>query len=132
MHKRTGMIAAALVVALAGVLLAACGGGVTIQAGQQDSGGTVQAAAGDTIDLTLPENPSTGYSWTLEVSDGLSIVDDAYAEGEDSGGMVGVPGTHTWAIEVTGAGEQTIKGEYRQAQNPDDNPEYFTLTVKVE
>lgn len=131
---RRGVVLTMLVMtaALSGLLLVACGSGATIPVTQQDSGSTIQAAEGDTIDLTLPENPSTGYSWKVQLSDGLTAVADAYKEGEGAGNLIGVPGTHSWQIEVGGSGTQTIKGEYRQAGNPDDNPEFFTLTVEIQ
>jgi inhibitor of cysteine peptidase len=126
-------IAMLVVVIVGGLLLSACGGGgAVIQVTQKDSGSTVDAVVGDTIDVTLPENPSTGYSWKLQLSGGLNLIEDSYNKGDESGGLVGVPGTHNWQIEATEAGEQTITGEYRQAENPNDNPEYFSLKISVQ
>lgn len=116
----------------ASVLLAACGGGSEVTVGQSQSGSTMSAARGDVLVLRLPENPTTGYSWKMTLSDGLTLESDEYIPDEQSGDLVGVGGTHQWRIELSETGKQSVDGVYRQEWDPTQSPQYFTLTVNVE
>jgi len=112
--------------------VSACGGGTEIPVGKSASGTTITAATGDVLVLKLPENPTTGYSWAMTLSEGLSVDGEAYVQDEDTGDLVGVGGTHEWHIKVTATGKQTIAGVYRQEWDPTQSPEYFTLSVDVQ
>jgi inhibitor of cysteine peptidase len=97
-----------------------------------ENNGTVNVPVGTQLALTLDENPTTGYSWALELSPGLSVVADDYAQAPGREGMAGAGGTHTWTIEATTAGTQTIAGHYRRPwENPPVDAETFALIVEV-
>ena len=56
------------------MLLAACGGGATgpenvYLADEDDNGQTVAMGVGDALQITLPENRSTGYVWSVVTND---------------------------------------------------------------
>lgn len=124
-------VAMGLATLLVALTVGACGGGVEIPAGQTDSGSTIAAAAGDVLVLSLPENPTTGYSWKMTLSSGLKAESDRYIEADKAGDLVGGGGTHVWRIAVVEAGTQIVKGEYRQQWDPTQTPQYFSLTVEV-
>ncbi|WP_235269970.1 protease inhibitor I42 family protein [Methanosarcina mazei] len=87
---------------------------------------------GENFTLQLRENPSTGYAWELNVSEGLNILDDYYTQDEAPEEMVGVPGTHSWMIEAVSEGSQQVNGEYiRSWENMTGTEENSTLTVEV-
>jgi predicted secreted protein len=44
--------------------------------GLSDDGTTVVVPRGETLDVMLPQNASTGYRWEIHPSDGQVIVDD--------------------------------------------------------
>jgi predicted secreted protein len=72
---------------------------------------------GDTIRLTLPENPSTGYSWQMTWSDGLEKISDNYVQGNTGTAghpLVGAPGTHEWVFKVTQPEPQKVTGVYKR------------------
>jgi inhibitor of cysteine peptidase len=97
-----------------------------------ENNGTVNVSVGTQLALTLDENPTTGFSWELELSSGLSVVSDSYQTTPGREGMPGAGGTHTWTIEATTAGTQTIAGYYsRPWENPPVDAETFMLTVEV-
>ena len=61
---------------------------------------------GDSITIHLSENASTGYSWTLRRSIGLSLLVDDLEQPTASPGLVGAPGTRVFKLEVTATGTQ--------------------------
>ena len=56
----------------------------------------------------LPENPSTGYQWDMDVSEGLGIWDLGLVTDESIGEL------HTWALQATGSGYQEVNGVYKR------------------
>jgi len=67
-------------------ILAACAAaGTGVRLGVKDGGRTVVLRTGDTVALSLAENPSTGYSWQV-VSSGAPVLYLEFmfnAQGED-------------------------------------------------
>jgi inhibitor of cysteine peptidase len=78
------------------------------------SGQNTTVNLGDTFVISLPENPTTGYSWNITTTDGLARLNDAYAQADRSGMQVGVGGTHKWEIKATKIGPQTVTGVYKR------------------
>lgn len=100
--------------------------------GTDDDGATVTIKKGEALRVTLPENPSTGYSWDLSLSDGLYLVNDQYVPDETGIRRVGAGGVHTWDIRATGIGSQQITAVYRRPWEVGVAPEKtFTLNVRV-
>jgi predicted secreted protein len=123
---------AALLAVLAVVLVAGCGS-TTVGVTPADSGSTVTVASGDKIQIKLPESPSQNQKWVqMKVTKGLTVDSSTFTENENPGHLAGVEGTRTWMIGVDGSGTQTIHGVYTNTQRPADNPQYFSLTVKVQ
>lgn len=85
---------------------------------EADSGMTLRNNVGDTFTIVLPENPTTGYSWTfsppLFSPDMLLITEDEFRRPETSGKMVGVPGERVFSFKSIGPGTTGIKLEYRR------------------
>jgi inhibitor of cysteine peptidase len=116
------------------LVLAACGGGGDggdIELTDADSGGTIEAAVGDEITISLAGNPTTGYTWnTLQPrnADVVSFKDREYEADSDA---VGSGGTEELIYEAVGAGEATIELGYFQPWEPGNVDKTFTVTVKV-
>ena len=84
-EERFWRIAPLLVVML---LLVACGGGESAGpanvyiADENDNGQTVTMGVGDALHLTLPENRSTGYVWSVVTNDETILrPDEDYFDG---------------------------------------------------
>jgi inhibitor of cysteine peptidase len=129
--------AAGLATLAAGAGLAACGGdagsGSAVYT-EADNGRTVTAAVGDSITIRLSENASTGYSWTLRQSSGLSLLVDDLEQPTASPGLVGAPGVRVFTLEVTATGTQMVQAAYErpwEAGTVEPAGE-FTLTIAVE
>ncbi len=95
----------------------------------------IGALVGDTIRLTLPENPSTGYSWQMTWSDGLEKVSDNYVQGNTGTAghpLVGAPGTHEWVFKVMQPGAQKVTGVYKRPwESSSAGEKTFTLDVNA-
>lgn len=128
MIRRTWWIFLAMVIGLA-----ACSDG-------SDSGNTrllemgddlssIEVAVGDVVDVALPANPSTGYSWEVVAIDPavLSLGPEPVFESDSD--LIGAGGTMTFSFDVVGAGTTTIEMVYHRTfeSNPPENT--FTLTV---
>ena len=67
---------------------------------EADNGTTISLKEGENFFLRLRENPSTGYSWEINLSEGLSIVSDNYTQDPAAEGIIGAGGTHLWVIKA--------------------------------
>ncbi len=77
---------------------------MTIRIGLSTDGTVVTIAAGDVLELALPENPTTGYRWALDPpSAGSRLIDDRMERG-DSTPTAGAGATRVLAILVEQAG----------------------------
>lgn len=97
-----------------------------------DNGKTINLENGKTFYLRLRENPSTGYSWQLNLSQGLNNLSDGYTQDQAPEGYTGVPGTHQWEIKAVTPGSQQITGIYKRPwENVTGEEDTFTLKVEV-
>ena len=99
---------------------------------EADSDKTIDVAAGDTVEIQLPENTTTGYRWTLETIDKSFcevIADERY--GPDKV-ILGASGTHVWRLKAKHAGNCRIEIAYRRAWQRDTPPaRTFKLGLRV-
>jgi inhibitor of cysteine peptidase len=99
---------------------------------EADRGKTISLKNGENFTLNLTEDPTAGYTWKLNLSEGLIILDDEYVEGPNPQNLEGVPGTHSWLIEAVSPGSQKVTGIYnRYWENTTLVEENFTLNVDV-
>lgn len=96
-----------------------------------DSGRAVSTSLQDVITVSLPENPTTGYSWEMTASDGLSLISDTFQRSLSK--FAGAGGTHIWKYKVTETGIQTISGVYyRPWEEPAREDTRFSASVQVD
>ena len=84
---------------------------------EQNDNATVTARVGETIEVSLAENPSTGYRWEL------AAVDSSVASAEGSrfspaGGGIGAGGTRHMTFRVRAAGTGRIELVLRRSWEP--------------
>lgn len=131
-----GLLAAAL---LAGCVAAPITG--TAPAQPSDGGpraydlrtARIDARPGETFELRLPSNPSTGYRWELvdPVPDAVRALGVSRLE-PPRGNLVGAPGQEVWTFEGARAGTGTIGFTYRRPSDPRDVPPAQRASVRVE
>jgi inhibitor of cysteine peptidase len=73
---------------------------------EQDRGRTVEVAEGDIITVRLRENPTTGYRWSVETTDGLELVGDDFEAG---GGAIGAAGERVLEFRATRPGSHKLR-----------------------
>jgi len=111
------------------------------QPGQQviteaDNGKNISLKNGETFYLKLKENPTTGYSWELNLSQGFTNVSDNYYPPESSKDnkqpIVGAGGVHIWEIKAVAEGSQPVKGVYKRPwENITGTEDTFLLNVEI-
>jgi inhibitor of cysteine peptidase len=93
---------------------------------------TITVAKGETIAVMLHENPSTGYSWKITNSSGLTVKDLGFVTDPHPVGYVGVGGNHTWEVTATGESDQTFNGVYKRPWEPTfGNETTYVLKIKI-
>ena len=102
---------------------------------EADNRKTICLRSGDIFYLVLPENPSTGYSWEINLSHGLTLLSEKSILRDlplatQGVGICGMGGFHLWKIEANSGGRYYINGIYAQPWNPDSADTYvFNLKV---
>ena len=76
----------------------------------------IPLAVGDTLEVTLASNPSTGFSWTAEtqIGDASVVQQTSHVSVGPNSAMVGAPGAETWTFRALNAGTTTINADYSQ------------------
>lgn len=110
-----------------GLLLAACADGVSID--DDDNGGAISVMVTDRSTIELEANPSTGYTWVVEKSDGLRLLTESWSGDSD---LVGAPGISTFEFEAEEPGTNRLEMVYTRTWTEDDPLDrVFSLTVEV-
>ncbi len=131
MVRRFWVVPLVLVVVLA--MMTACGG-TDVVATEKDDGGSVTVNSGGALEIKLPSNPSTGYSWqVVDVPTFMPQEGESSFEQGGPSGAVGAGGTETLRFVPATAGTGTVKLEYRRSWETTAPAEgTFTLDVTVE
>ncbi len=104
--------------------------GVAATANDGDNGKTITLNEGESVKISLDENPTTGYSWNETVTAGLTVVDSEYVS--SGSGMAGAGGVHEWTIKAAGKGSQQFTAVYKRPWEPiAGNETTYTLNVTV-
>ena len=84
---------------------------MTITVTERDDNGQVHAHAGDTLDVFLAENATSGYRWELEPLD-AKILELAGSDANYPGKAPGSGGTAHFAVRVRASGSATLGAKY--------------------
>jgi inhibitor of cysteine peptidase len=93
-----------------------------------DHGGAVTIRPGETVEVRLAENPTTGYRWQLEPLD--ADVADAYTA---SSAAAGAGGMRVFRVTARSAGDAEVRATLRRSWEPPENAplQTFAATVQV-
>ena len=84
---------------------------VAIQVNQKDANETFAARVGDTIQLTLPDQPSTGYEWAIKTPSILKQVGKPQFTANNE--TMGANGKTLWTFDVVASGTAPVRAAPR-------------------
>jgi inhibitor of cysteine peptidase len=99
--------------------------------GEDANGKQISLHLGDTFAVRLPENPSTGYSWSLK-QDGSPVcskIGDSFSPPADS--RPGSPGAHEWRFRAEKPGTARIEMQLSRKWNGNSSTRSFALRLLV-
>lgn len=100
--------------------------------GEPDVGRTVDIPVGQTIEIRLPENPTTGFRWLMTGSSGSAcrvLREDFHPPART---LPGAGGERTWQLEAVAVGECDFSITYRRPWTTDDTSQRnFHLHIRV-
>lgn len=101
-----------------------------------DNGRTVKIAVGESFDIAVKGNATTGYMWKLEKIDGDAVAQKGemeYVTDKHRRRMAGVGGTSIFHFEVKKAAKTKIELGYARPWEKDKKSEKtFTVTIDSE
>ena len=133
--------------ALAMILLAGCAAKGdapdAVRAGVQENGvwvltradnnRTAELRVGERLDVRLPENPTTGFSWAVDENDRrlLTLEGTAYAPPNEAG-FIGARGQRTFSFTARQPGDVALKLKYWRIWEGDGSvAERFAVTLRI-
>ncbi len=94
----------------------------------------VTLKVGDTLQVSLGSNPSTGYQWEsdMRISDDTVIAQTGHEVIAPSNGRPGAAGNAVWALQAVGPGTATVSTRYsRPWEGGEQGTWTFTAAVTV-
>jgi inhibitor of cysteine peptidase len=95
-----------------------------------DLPGPLDIRAGEELVLELPENPTTGYRWSLQVS-GSALRELPAATYTASGTGIGAGGHRTFRFIAAQPGTASIHATLSRSWEPDQALQDHVLTVRI-
>ena len=112
------------------------GGDIVAVITDEQNGGLISLSPGETLQVELPANATTGYEWWLDDVDETvlqQIGEKEYIQAPADENMVGVGGTSVWRFETVSPGQTTLRLIYARAWEENVEPaQVFEITVYVE
>jgi inhibitor of cysteine peptidase len=97
----------------------------------QDEGASVSLRSGETFEIRLSENPTTGYRWQLADWD-RTVLDIRRDEFRPPGTAErGVGGKHVWEIAARAPGRTSLRLGYSRSWESGSPARTFSLDVSV-
>jgi len=98
-----------------------------------DDGKTIQAIVGQTIEVSLPSNPTTGYEWLIRGNPALlTFITSEFVADAQGQKRIGAGGTQKLRFEASAAGNVAIVLDYKRPWEKDKAPaKTFTVAVEV-
>lgn len=98
-----------------------------------DNNRTAELRVGERLEVRLPENPTTGFSWAVDDNDRqrLTLEDTAYAP-PDEAGFIGARGQRTFRFTARQPGDVLLKLKYWRIWEGDGSvAERFAVTLRI-
>jgi len=113
------------------VVLTACSSGATLLLDSGADGTEASLAVGESIDIALPGNPTTGYTWDVVSIDSSVLAQQGDPSFRASSNLVGSGGIMTLAFEAIGAGTTALQLVYHRPFGDASPEDTFSLNLVV-
>jgi len=140
-RRSGGVLVFVMLVALVTMVATGCGdpadaAGGPLKLGEADNGKSYTVEVGETIEVVLPGNPTTGYEWTADLTEEAAEIleqagEPAYVQHPAEDNVVGVGGQFTFAFKAKAAGEATLKLIYSRSFEDVEPLETFEAQITV-
>ena len=136
-----GAVVFVLIVALVAVAGAVCGSASAsdgpTKLGEPDNGKAYTVKVGDTIEVALPGNATTGFAWAAALSEEDAALleqvgEPAYVSDSTDESLVGVGGVYTFTFKAIAEGQANLKLVYARSWEDVDPEAKFEVEVTVE
>jgi inhibitor of cysteine peptidase len=112
--------------------LAACSANADhIKLTAADAGSTVNMRVGETLEISLEGNPTTGYTWELSPDQQDLLVQDGQTQFKADTTLLGSGGLVTLQFKPLGQGTAELKLIYHRTFEPPQASPLRTFTIKV-
>ena len=94
---------------------------------------SVELSVGDTLQVSLGSNASTGYQWApqMQISDPRVIGQAGHEAIAATGSAPGAPGSEVWALQALAPGAATVSTTYGRPW-PGGEKDAWTFTAQVQ
>jgi inhibitor of cysteine peptidase len=116
-----------LIVMLA-ALLVACGADGDSVLTEADDGSTVSLEVGETIEIELPSNPTTGFSWSVLPA---SLVSVSPPEFQADSTLIGAGGLESFTVTALEEGSVHLRFEYARPFESIPPEQVFEVDVEI-
>jgi inhibitor of cysteine peptidase len=121
-----------LLAALSASVYFVTGASRTVVVSEADAGKTITLDAGQRLEVRLPGNQTTGFSWIPGDVDSAILAAQGEAEYAASSDLLGASGTFIFRYEAAGEGTQELSYAYLKPWESDVAPEQvFAVTIVV-
>jgi inhibitor of cysteine peptidase len=114
------------------VLVAGCSQRGPILLTEQDSGSAVELRSGDTLELVLDGNLTTGFTWKMDPVDTGILLQIGEPEFKPDTNLTGSGGKFTWRFKAVNSGQTLLRLVYYRPFEQGVPPErIFEATIMV-
>jgi predicted secreted protein len=111
---RTWLILGGLIAALSACASGGAAGGTPRNIILPPEGGKIDARPGDILVITLPANPSTGYTWEVDPLDAGVLAQEGEPVTKAESDLIGAPSAMTFRFKAAGPGQVILSMSYRR------------------
>ncbi|MDH7479419.1 MAG: protease inhibitor I42 family protein [Syntrophomonadaceae bacterium] len=105
---------------------------MVIELDESNNGQKIRVFKGQKVELSLPSNPSTGYSWSYrQQPDGNIIKQTGHQYLPPDSGLIGGGGTEHWTFQAVAPGETGLVLVYSRPWESVQPLKRFMLTFEV-
>ena len=101
-----------------------------IEIDESFDGQQIDVPAGESLEINLKENPTTGYTWHLSGNPGPHLVLEETTFIPADANRPGQPGIHRWRLKASKSGTAKLDVEYQRPWESSSNRK-LTFTVQV-